>query len=197
MSKQSTIWIGHRSAAPSGEGLFGLTKKAMRHHLYVIGKSGMGKTTLLRNQIVQLISQGKGLCLIDPHGDLAQEILDCIPPNRIKDTIYFNPEDTDYPIGLNPLHNVSTHDHDKVAEDILSIFKTIWGDSWGPRMEYILRNSLAALLEIPGSTLLGVTRMYHDDKYRNQVVRRIKNPGVKHFWTHEYPGYVADRRHRE
>lgn len=118
-------------------------------------------------------------------------------PNRIKDTIYFNPEDTDYPIGLNPLHNVSTQDHDKVAEDILSIFKTIWGDSWGPRMEYILRNSLAALLEIPGSTLLGVTRMYHDDKYRNQVIHKIKNPGVKHFWTHEYPGYVADRRHRE
>ena len=157
----------------------------------------MGKSSLLRNQIVQLIAQGKGFCLIDPHGDLAEEILDCIPPDRIPDTIYFNPQDTNFPIGLNPLHNVSADDHDKAAEDILGIFKSIWGDSWGPRMEYILRNTLAALLEIPGSTLLGVTRLYHDDTYRRKIVQQIKNPGVREFWTKEYSGYIADRRHRE
>lgn len=197
MRRQTSYILGQRSNQTDNTVTFGVSKQTARRHTYIIGKSGTGKSTLLRNLIVQIIANKQGLILIDPHGDLSEEIMDCIPPHRVKDAIYLNPQDIEYPMGLNLLGNVPQDGHDKVTEDIISIFKSIWGDSWGPRMEYILRNSLYALLDIPGSTLLGVSRLFHDDRYRRAVTQRIKNPAVQSFWHTEFPGYIADRRHRE
>ncbi len=160
-----------------------------RQHLYLIGKTGSGKTTLLRNLIIQHIAAGHGIGLIDPHGDLADELLDCIPPNRADDLVYFNPGDLDFPIAMNPLANVAPDDRHLVASGIVGAFKSIWRDSWGPRMEYILYNAVAALLDCPNTSLLGVNQMLTDVDYRRRIVRKVRDPFVRAFWTDEYEKY--------
>ncbi len=160
-----------------------------RQHIYVVGKTGSGKTTLLRNLIVQHLAAGHGIGLIDPHGDLAEELLDCIPPHRADDLVYFNPGDLDFPIGLNLLANVSPDDRHLVASGIVGAFKNIWHDSWGPRLEYILYNAIAALLDCPNTSLLGVNRMLTDSDYRQRVVSKVRDPFVRAFWTDEYERY--------
>ena len=160
-----------------------------RQHLYIIGKTGSGKTTLLRNLIVQHLAAGHGVGLIDPHGDLADELLDCIPPHRADDLVYFNPGDLDFPIGLNPLANVAPDDRHLVASGIVGSFKSIWRDSWGPRLEYILYNAIAALLDCPNTSLLGVNRMLTDADYRRRIVSKVRDPFVRAFWTDEYENY--------
>ena len=160
-----------------------------RQHLYIIGKTGSGKTTLLRNLIAQDIEQGEGVAVLDPHGDLADELLDCIPPHRADDLVYFNPGDLDFPIGLNPLANVAPDDRHLVASGIVGSFKSIWRDSWGPRLEYILYNAIAALLDCPNTSLLGVNRMLTDADYRRRIVSKVRDPFVRAFWTDEYENY--------
>jgi energy-coupling factor transporter ATP-binding protein EcfA2 len=168
---------------------FGISAVDQRQHIYIIGKTGSGKTTLLRNLILQHIALGHGVGLIDPHSDLAEELLNHIPRHRSDHLVYFNPGDIEFPIGLNLLANVAPNDRHLVASGIVGAFKSIWRDSWGPRLEYILYNALAALLECQNATLLGVNRMLTDDKYLAQVIRQIKDPFIRAFWAEEYAGY--------
>jgi Type IV secretion-system coupling protein DNA-binding domain len=180
------VCIGNR-AHWGHEGLFGLRKTDRRQHAYVIGKSGTGKTTLLRNLILQDIEAGQGVGVIDPHGDLAEEILDHIPPWRTDHVTYFNPADERHPMGFNPFQaNESAH---LVASGIVGSLKSIWRDSWGPRLEYILYAAVAALVECGNTTFLGVQRMLIDERYRSWVVRQIKDVMVRSFWIDEFKRY--------
>lgn len=165
---------------------FGIKRDDRRRHMYVIGKTGMGKTTLLENLIISDILNGEGCCYIDPHGDTAEKILNFIPAHRINDVIYINPSDTDFPIAFNVLEAVDEKDKNFIASGLISIFKKLWADSWGPRLEYILRNSILALLDYPGSTLLGIMRILVDKEYRAKVVEKITDPVVRSFWTNEF-----------
>jgi energy-coupling factor transporter ATP-binding protein EcfA2 len=182
------IQIGKKSIY-GGEADFGLRVEDARQHTYLIGKTGSGKTTLLRNLILQHIAAGHGVALLDPHGDLADELLDHYPPGRADDLVYFNPADTDFPIGFNPLAQVPPAQRPLVASGLTSAFKSIWRDSWGPRLEYILHHALAALLECPNTSLLGVNRMLADERYRNWVVAQVRDPFIRAFWTDEFANY--------
>lgn len=182
------IYIGRRAGQPEGSN-FWFGAEDARHHTYIIGKTGSGKTTLLRNLILQHLSHGSGLALLDPHGDLAEDILDHFPPSRADHLVYFNPSDLEHPIGLNPLADVPPDDRHLVASGITASFKSIWRDSWGPRMEYILYNSLAALLDCRGSTLLGVNRLLTDPQFREHVTRQVTDPFIRAFWREEFAGY--------
>jgi uncharacterized protein YcgL (UPF0745 family) len=149
----------------------------------------MGKSTFLENMIVQDIFNDKGLCFIDPHGDSSEYIIKRIPERRLKDLVYFNPSDLEYPIGLNILEPTSGEDPYLVVSGLMQIFAHIWAGSWSSRMEYILSNTLFALLEVPDSTLLGVVRMLSDNDYKEYVITHIKNPTVKNFWVKEYAAF--------
>lgn len=168
---------------------FGIYTDDRRRHVYVIGKTGVGKTTLLENMIIQDIKNGKGLALVDPHGDVAEKILDVIPPERTNDVVYFNPADVDFPVAFNPLESVDPQYKYLVASGLVSSLKKIWADSWGPRLEYILRNVILALLDYPSSTMLGIMRMLADKNYRKKVVDSIQDPVVKAFWVNEFANY--------
>lgn len=168
---------------------FGLSAADARQHLYLIGKTGSGKTTLLRNLILQHFVAGNGVGLIDPHGDLAEDLLNHLPPHRADHLVYFNPGDLDFPVGLNLLANVPPDERHLVASGIVGAFKGIWRDSWGPRLEYILYNAIAALLDCPNTTLLGVNRLLTDERYRAWVVRQVQDPFIRDFWEHEFAGY--------
>ncbi len=168
---------------------FGLYIDDRRRHVYVIGKTGVGKTTLLENMIIQDIKKGRGLALVDPHGDVAEKILDIIPPERINDVVYFDPADVDFPVAFNPLESVDPQYKYLVASGLVSSLKKIWADSWGPRLEYILRNVILALLDYPNSTMLGIMRMLADKDYRKKVVDTISDPVVKAFWVNEFANY--------
>lgn len=189
----NTIILGQREHWGS-DSLFGLQPEDARHHVYVIGKTGSGKTTLLKNMIVQHIALGHGVGLIDPHGDLAEDLLHHIPRWRTDHLCYFNPGDLDFPIGLNLLANVPPDERHLVASGIVGAFKGIWRDSWGPRMEYILYNTVAALLDCQNTTLLGVNRLLTDDRYRAWVVRQVKDPFIRAYWAEEFASY--DERFR-
>lgn len=168
---------------------FGIKLDDRRRHMYVIGKTGMGKSTLLENMIVQDIRAGRGLAVVDPHGDLVEKVVKYIPSYRVNDIIYFNPADIEYPIAFNILEAVDvTHRH-LVASGLIAVFKKLWIDSWGPRLEHILRNTILALIEYPGSTLLGVTRMLVDKVYRRKVVEHLSDPIVKAFWRDEFAAF--------
>jgi len=173
----------------NSEQKFGIKGDDRRRHIYIIGKTGMGKTTLLENMAITDIQAGKGLAIVDPHGQFADKMLDFVPPNRINDVIYFNPADYDYPIAFNILEQVEPQYKHLIADGLVGVFKKIWADSWGPRLEYILRNAILALLDYPSSTLLGVTRMLVDNNYRKKVVRKIQDPVVRSFWIDEYAKY--------
>lgn len=188
MASEHSIILGMRKGW--GDELpFGLSCNDRRHHFYTIGKSGAGKTTLLCNLILQDIQAGRGVGVIDPHGDLAAVLLDRIPRNRIEDVVYFNPADEDFPVGINLLNCVEADNRHLVASGIVSIFKSIWRDSWGPRLEYILYAAVAALLECQNVSLLGVPRMLSSRRYRAWVVRQIKDPLLRSFWVNEFESY--------
>jgi energy-coupling factor transporter ATP-binding protein EcfA2 len=177
----------------SGPEPFGISVADRRRHVYVIGKTGSGKSTLLRNLIVQDIEAGRGLLLLDPHGDLAEELLDYIPPWRIADVVYVAPAELSHPIGLNLLERVPPDDRPLVAASVVATFKHLWRDSWGPRLEYVLYNTIAALLDYPpsrgGVSLLGIPRMFTDRDYRDRIVREIQDARVRAFWTQEFVAY--------
>ena len=166
--------------------LFGIKRRDRRQHMYVIGKTGTGKSALIHNMIVQDISNGEGVCVIDPHGELIEDVLAEIPENRLKDVVYFNPADTDYHIGFNVLELPDSRYKHLAASGLMSIFTKIWSNVWSARMEYIMNNAILALLDTPGSTLLGITRILVDKDYRQKIVANVKDPVVRGFWIHEY-----------
>ncbi len=168
---------------------FGIKTDDRRRHMYVIGKTGMGKTTMMENMVLHDIYAGHGVGIIDPHGDYAEKIIDYIPANRINDVIYFNPADLQYPIGFNILEVISEEQKHLVAAGLMGTFKKIWPDVWSSRMEYILNNTLLALLDYPGSTLLGINRLLADKAYRRKVISKLKDPVVKSFWQTEFAAY--------
>jgi len=168
---------------------FGIKKDDRRRHMYLIGKTGMGKTTMLEHMVYSDIINGNGLAVVDPHGDFAEKMIDYVPSNRINDVVYFNPADIDWPIAFNVMEKVDKKYTPLVASGLIGVFKKIWSDSWGPRLEYVLRNAILALLEYPGSTLLGVPRILVDKAYRQKVVRKITDPVVKSFWVDEFSRY--------
>ncbi|MCD4761919.1 type IV secretion system DNA-binding domain-containing protein [bacterium] len=168
---------------------FGIKTDDRRRHMYLIGKTGMGKSTLLENMIVEDIQAGRGVAVVDPHGDLAEKIIEYIPTDRINDVVYFNPADIEHPIAFNVVEHVEPHLRHLVASGLLGVFKKLWADSWGPRLEYILRNAILAILDYPGSTLVAVTRMLSDKVFRKKVIENIQDPVVKAFWINEFAGY--------
>ena len=169
---------------------FGIKNKDRSRHMYVIGMTGMGKSTMLENLAIQDIQSGEGVAFIDPHGGTAEKLLSYVPEHRIKDVVYFAPFDADYPISFNVLDDVDPKRRHLVVGGLMSAFKKIWVDAWSARMEYILQNILHALLEYPGSTLLGVNRMLSDKDFRKKVVDNITDPSVKAFWVEEYAKYT-------
>jgi hypothetical protein len=168
---------------------FGIKREDRRRHMYVVGKTGMGKTTLLENMIYQDMMRGDGVAVIDPHGDLAETILDAVPQNRINDVVYMNPADQNFPLAFNILAQEDEDHRYLIASSLVGIFKKIWADSWGPRLEYLLRNSLLTLLETKENTILGVPRLFVDTSFRKQVVRKVQDPVVRTFWENEYAKY--------
>ena len=169
---------------------FGILAKDRTRHMYIIGKTGTGKSTLLENLVIQDIQNGEGVCIIDPHGSLAEKALEYVPEDRLNDVIYFAPFDTEYPMSFNVLEDIGIDKRHLVVSGLMSVFKKIWQDAWSARMEYILNNTLLALIEYPGSTLMGVNKMYSDKEFRKKIVDNIKDPAVKSFWVDEYAKYT-------
>jgi hypothetical protein len=166
--------------------VFGVKPLDRRRHVYVIGKTGMGKSTLLENMVYSDIMAGRGVGVIDPHGDLADAVLNFIPANRTNDVILIDPSDTEYAVAFNMLENVDPALGSIVCSGLVGIFKKIYAESWGPRLEHILRNTILALLEYPGTTMLGIPRMLADQDYRRQVMKKIQDPVVRSFWFDEF-----------
>jgi hypothetical protein len=175
---------------------FGIKSKDRDRHMYIIGKTGMGKSTLLENMAIQDVRNGEGLAFIDPHGGTVERLLDYIPEDRVKDVVYFAPFDMEHPIAFNVMEDVGYDKRHLVVSGLMATFKKLWEDAWSARMEYILTNTLLALLEYPDATLLGVNRMYTDKDYRAKVIENVKDPVVKDFWTKEFANY-GDRYTQE
>jgi len=168
---------------------FGIKNGDRRRHIYIIGKTGTGKTTLLENMAIQDIQLGKGMAIADPHGEFAEKMLDFVPSHRVNDVIYFNPADLNFPIAFNVMEKVDLEHRHLVASGLVGVFKKIWAETWGPRLEYVLRNAILALLEYPGSTLLGIMRLLVDKEYRQKVIDKVRDPVVKSFWVDEFSKY--------
>jgi len=169
---------------------FGIKAKDRTRHVYVIGKTGMGKSTLLENMAIQDIQNGEGMAFMDPHGKTAELLLNYIPPERLDDVVYFAPFDVDNPISFNVLEDIGADKRHLVVAGLMSTFKKIWVDAWSARMEYILTNALLALIEYPDATLLGVNRLLADKDYRKKVVDNVKDVSVKSFWVDEFAKYT-------
>jgi type IV secretory pathway TraG/TraD family ATPase VirD4 len=168
---------------------FGIKRADRRAHMYIIGKTGTGKSTLLETLIRQDIENGEGLALLDPHGDLVEKVLRAVPDKRKGDLIYFNVPDRANPLGFNPLEKVAIEKRSLAAAGLLDAFKKIWSDSWGPRLEHILRNAFLALLDQPEASLADVLRLLDDLTFRREVSSRVYNTQVRDFWLREYENY--------
>jgi len=169
---------------------FGIKARDRQRHMYVVGKTGMGKSTLLENMAAQDIQNGEGMAFIDPHGSAAEALLEYVPEHRVNDVVYFAPFDLENPISFNVMEDVGPDKRHLVVSGLMSTFKKIWVDAWSSRMEYILTNALLALIEYPDTTLLSVNRLFADKAYRDKVVDYIKDPAVKAFWTDEFANYT-------
>jgi len=174
-----------------GQGkLFGIKREDRRYHMYVIGKTGMGKTTLLLNMTLNDVYAGESVGFIDPHGDAAEKLTEHIPSSRVKDVIYFNPADTSNPIGLNVLEKVEPERRHIVVSNLISAFHRLWSEFWGPRLEYVLRNSILTLLEHPHIHTLGeISKLLTSDRFRRYILAGTVNKKLKDFWNHEFPQY--------
>lgn len=168
------------------ETIFGIKNEDRRKHVYIIGKTGVGKSTLIANMAIDDIRKDRGVGIIDPHGDLSETILDFIPKRRMNDVVYLEPFDTERPFSLNVLEIKNTQQKDLIASGIVSIFYKLYKDSWGPRLEYILRNVILTLLEAPGATLVDILSLLSNVEYRKKVVRGLADPVLKDFWEKEY-----------
>lgn len=178
---EQQIWGGQRP--------FGLAAAERSRHLYCLGQTGTGKSTLLRHLIAQDIAAGQGLCLIDPHGDLAEEIYQLVPTQRIDDVVILDPTDHLHVVGFNPFYRVPTDERALVAGNIVATFKHVWSDSWGPRLEYILLNAVAAVLDCPDQlrpSFLSLPRLLVERAYRDLVLQHVKDPRVRSFFVDEF-----------
>jgi len=173
---------------------FGIKENDRMGHIYVIGKTGTGKSTLLLNMAISDIKNGNGLAVIDPHGDLSSTLFERMPPNRNKDLIYFNPGAIGQGISFNPLADIHPKYHHLVASGLIATFKKIWAESWGPRLEHILRFTLLSLLEYPGGTLLDIQPLLTDKEFRRDVIFNIKDPYTRAFWLNEFEKYTPGLR---
>lgn len=179
-----------KTDARGREVTFGIKAKDRQKHMYVVGKTGMGKSTMLENMAAQDIMNGEGMAFIDPHGSAAEVLLDYVPEHRINDVVYFAPFDMEHPVSFNVMEDVGPEKRHLVVSGLMSTFKKIWVDAWSARMEYILTNTLLALIEYPDTTLLSVNRMLADKTYRDKVVAYVKDPAVKAYWTQEFANYT-------
>lgn len=169
---------------------FGIKRNDRRKHVYIIGKTGMGKSTLLENMTIQDIQAGRGVAVVDPHGEYAEKMLDFVPQHRISDVVYFNPSDLEFPIAFNIMENVAEDQRHLISSGLLSVFKKIFGpDTWSARMEYLLANAVLALLEIPGATLLSINRMFGEKDFRKRIVSQLTDPVIRGFWENEFAKY--------
>lgn len=168
---------------------FGIKLDDRRRHVYMVGKTGMGKSNLLENMAIQDVQMGHGIAFIDPHGEAAEKLLDYIPSWRVNDVIYFNPGDVAYPMAFNVMEITNPEHRNLIAAGLMAVFKKIWPDVWSARMEYILNNTILALLEFPNSTLLGINRMFADPEFRAKVIEKVTDPVIKSFWVNEYARY--------
>ncbi|MEI6851169.1 MAG: DUF87 domain-containing protein, partial [Candidatus Saccharibacteria bacterium] len=168
--------------------MFGLLRADRGRHVYVLGQTGTGKTGILELLTLSDIFYDQGFAVIDPHGDYAVHMLQFIPERRMKDVVYFNPADTDYPIGFNPLEITDSVSKGQVSSELIGVLKRLF-DSWGPRLEYILRFTLLALIEYPNATMLDINRMLTEKKFRDDVVSYIDDPVVKNFWISEFASW--------
>jgi len=189
LNNDKSILVRH----PNGEEI-GLSRSDRSSHIYCIGRTGTGKSTLLRNLQVQDIEAGEGFSLIDPHGDLSRELLDLIPPHRTRDVIYFDPSDTDFPMSLNLLDPKNGESPDLVTSMLMSVFKSIWGYSWGPELERILSASIMTLAEAGGNSLLGIERLLVDDEFRRRTLKKIDNPVLLSFWRNSFQSWGLKER---
>ncbi|HVO28785.1 MAG TPA: type IV secretory system conjugative DNA transfer family protein [Candidatus Paceibacterota bacterium] len=189
MNQNDITPIGFYNFRGNRDRKFGIKIDDRRRHIYVVGKTGVGKSTLLENMAIADIRAGKGVAIIDPHGELAEKMLDFVPEERLGDVIYFDPSDMEHPFAFNPMEQVGTEFRHLVASGIMSVFKKIWIDAWSARMEYILNNTLLALLEYPDSTLLGILRMFAEPEYRKKIVSNLQDPVIKAFWQNEFARY--------
>ncbi len=188
VQKEKIIYIGEVSWRRQ-KTKFGIKPDDRRRHMYLVGKTGMGKSNLLENMAIQDIHAGHGIAFIDPHGEAAEKLLDYIPSWRVNDVIYFNPGDVAYPTAFNVMEITNPEHRNLIAAGLMAVFKKIWPDVWSARMEYILNNTILALLEYPNSTLLGINRMFSDQEYRAKVVEKITDPIIRAFWVNEYAKY--------
>ncbi len=189
MDLEKVTYIGATDARGQ-QRAFGIKAIDRSKHMYIIGKTGMGKSTLLENMAIQDIQHGNGLGFIDPHGSTAEKLLDYVPEHRIEDVIYFAPFDMDTPVAFNVMEDVGYDKRHLVVSGLMSAFNKIWKDAWSARMEYILSNVLLALLEYPDSTLLDVNRMLVNKSFRKKVVEHVTDPIVKSFWVDEFANYT-------
>jgi hypothetical protein len=168
------------------EQTFGIKNLDRLRHVWAVGKTGTGKSTLIANMAIDDARKDRGFGIIDPHGDLCDDVLNYIPANRINDTIYFNPADKDFPIHLNPLEVTNKEEAELVVSGLMAIFTKVWANVWSARMEYILRNSFLTLAEIPDATLADVLKLLANQSYRNKVIKEVKDPAIVHFWKEEF-----------
>ncbi len=173
---------------------FGLKRHDRARHFYVLGKTGVGKSTLFKNMIISDILAGDGVCYIDPHGQDVEDLLNYIPEHRIKDIVYFNPGDVNNPVGFNLLELSDPAQRDLIADGVVEVFKKQFGDSWGPRLQYIMQNAVATCLEAQGVTLLAVTRILTDKNFRKFILKQVKDPILKKFWEEEFASMSSNSR---
>jgi hypothetical protein len=186
---------------PLGEALwrhrrvrFGIKRADRGQPLYILGKTGMGKSTLLANIVISDIHAGEGVAVIDPHGALVEEVLEYIPDDRVHDVIYINTADAERPVPFNPLTSTGPAYHHLVASGVVAMMKKVWGDSWGPRLEHVLRYTLLTILARPGSTLLDVPRLLLDATWRKRVVAVLPDAHLQAFWRKEFGAFSANFR---
>ncbi|REJ76315.1 MAG: DUF87 domain-containing protein [Acidobacteria bacterium] len=173
---------------------FGILPQDRRSHIYILGKTGTGKSTLLKTFMYSDLKKGNGFALLDPHGDLAEDVKRNAPWSRKDDIIDFDATDPQQPYGINPFSNVPESSRTLACSGMMQVFKHLWTDSWGPRLEHILRNAILALLDHPGSNLSDILRILTDNVFRREVTKSIANEQVRDFWSKEYEGYTSRLR---
>jgi hypothetical protein len=177
--------------------IFSISDEERSRHLWVIGKTGVGKSTFLRNAIAQDIRAGNGIAVFDPHGDLADAALELVPPRRRKDVILFDPSDRDFPIGFNIFDHIPVERRPLVASSVVDCFRAIWGSSWGPQLEMFLYAASAALLDFPDGTLLGLKHIITSKTYRARVLGHVHDPAVRDFWETDFATHMPEKEQRE